>query len=79
MKIEHRVSVAFILAAALASSLSGAAITGTVRGTGGKPFMGAFVIAENTQNKMTINVLSNERGQYYIGNLPGVRLLWNDG
>ena len=41
--------------------------------------MGAFVIAENTQNKMTINVLSNERGQYYIGNLPGVRLLWNDG
>ena len=32
--------------------------------------MGAFVVAENAQNKMTVNVLSNEQGRYQIGNLP---------
>src|SRR5262249_9110731 len=29
-----------------------------------------FVVAENTQTKMTVNVLSNGQGQYRISNLP---------
>ena len=62
--------VRLVCAAALASTISGATITGNVRGAEGKPFMGAFVIAENAQNKMTTNVLSDEQGQYTIGNLP---------
>jgi len=70
MHRANRVLIALVSAAALAASLSGATITGSVRGTDGKPFMGAFVIAENAQNKVTTNVLSDERGQYYIGNLP---------
>lgn len=57
-------------AALLALPAFGATITGTVKGPDGKPFMAAFVIAENAQNKMTVNVLSDEHGRYYIGNLP---------
>jgi len=47
-----------------------ATITGNVTGPDGKPFMGAFVVAENAQNKMTMNVLSDAQGRYHIGNLP---------
>ena len=54
----------------LASSAFAATITGNVTGPDGKPFMGAFVVAENTQNKMTVNVLSDQQGRYHIGNLP---------
>src|SRR3954467_4461574 len=54
----------------LASAASAATITGTVTGPDGKPFMGAFVVAENAQTRMTVNVLSNAQGRYYIGNLP---------
>ena len=32
--------------------------------------MGAFVVAENAQNKMTVNVLSDQLGHYHAGNLP---------
>src|SRR5450631_4085974 len=46
-----------------------ATITGTVKGPGGKPIMAAFVIAENTQNKMTLSVLTDPQGRYHI-NLP---------
>src|SRR5581483_9505793 len=35
----------------------------------GKPFMGAFVVAENKQNKMTVSVLSDAQGRYHIGKL----------
>ena len=56
----------------LASTALGATITGGVTGPDGKPFMGAFVVAENTQNKMTVNVLSDHTGAYRIENLdPG--------
>ena len=54
----------------LASAALAATITGNVQGPDGKPFMGAFVVAENTQNKMTVSVLSNAQGRYHIGNLP---------
>src|SRR5947208_13906888 len=52
-----------------ATALAGS-ITGSVTGPDGKPFMGAFVVAENPQTKMTVNVLSNAQGRYRIGNLP---------
>ncbi len=59
------------LTACLASAAWGASITGSVTGPDGKPFMGAFVVAENTQNKMTVNVLSDQQGHYHIDRLPG--------
>ena len=53
-----------------ASFALGATIAGSVKGPDGAPFMGAFVIAENTQNRMTFNVLSDKQGRYHIDNLP---------
>ena len=70
MRETNRALRAVLYTVALAWSVRGAAITGNVRGADSKPFMGAFVIAENAQNKMTTNVLSDERGRYSIGNLP---------
>ena len=32
--------------------------------------MGIFVVAENSQNKMTVTVLSDAQGRYHINNLP---------
>src|SRR5215471_16568133 len=61
----------FTLTTLLASAASAATITGTVTGPDGKPFMGAFVVAENPQTRMSVSVLSNEQGRYHIGNLPG--------
>src|SRR5262249_798749 len=58
------------LTVSLASIASAGTISGIVTGPDGKPFMGAFVVAENTQNKMTVSVLSNAQGRYHIGNLP---------
>ena len=55
---------------AASSGSQAATITGKVQGPDGTPFMGAFVVAENAQNKMTISVLSNAQGRYHIGNLP---------
>jgi virginiamycin B lyase len=55
---------------ALSSTALGATITGNVLGPDGTPFMGAFVVAENAQNRMTVSVLSNAQGRYVIGNLP---------
>jgi cytochrome c5 len=47
-----------------------ASITGNVKGPDGKPQMGIFVVAENSQNKMTVTVLSDAQGNYHINNLP---------
>lgn len=63
----------FVLAATMVCAVSpafAASITGSVKGTDGKPFMGAFVAAENTANKMTVTVLSDAQGRYHINNLP---------
>src|SRR5690349_5486860 len=57
----------------LGAAASAATVTGTVTGPDGKPFMGAFVVAENTQTKMTVSVLSNAQGRYHIGKLPVAR------
>jgi virginiamycin B lyase len=55
---------------AVAAPALAATITGNVKGPDGKPFMAAFVIAENQQNKMTVSVLSDQQGRYHIANLP---------
>src|SRR5437868_7746107 len=63
--------VAFlVLTISLASPLFGASIAGNVQGPDGKPLMGIFVVAENTQNKMTVTVLSDAQGRYHMNNLP---------
>jgi len=54
----------------LASLTVAGTITGTIKGPDGAPFMGAFVIAENSQNKMTVSVLTDKQGHYQIANLP---------
>jgi virginiamycin B lyase len=48
---------------------SGATITGTIKGTEGAPFQGAFVEAQNTKTRITVIVLSDIHGQYQIPNL----------
>src|SRR5260370_17540042 len=62
--------VSLSLTVCLASSALGATITGSVTGPDGRPFMGAFVVAENAQNKMTVNVLSDQQARYHLGALP---------
>ncbi len=73
MRLADKVLVSLTLTVLLGSSAFAATITGKVQGPDGKPFMGAFVVAENTQNKMTVSVLSDQQGRYHIGNLA-VRL-----
>ena len=70
MRSADKLLVALALVVSLAAPAFGAAITGTVKGPDGKAFMGAFVVAENTQNKMTVTVLSDAQGRYHINNLP---------
>ena len=48
----------------------GATISGTVKGTDGAPFPGAFVEAQNTKTRITVIVLSDTRGRYQIEKLP---------
>jgi hypothetical protein len=69
MRFVHHLIVSVTLAATLAVAF-GASITGNVKGPDGKPFMGAFVAAENTQNKITVTVLTDAKGDYHIKNLP---------
>ena len=52
------------------SVCNGATITGTLKGVEGAPFQGAFVQAQNTKTKITVNVLSDAQGRYRIEKLP---------
>src|SRR5580693_2221411 len=70
MHLVDKVLVTLTLTMSLAAPALAATITGNVQGPDGKPFMGAFVVAENAQNKMTISVLTDAQGRYHIGNLP---------
>ena len=70
MGLAIRILVSLTSMISLAATAFAATITGNVQGPDGKPFMGAFVVAENTQNKMTVSVLSNAQGRYHIGSLP---------
>ncbi len=50
----------------------GGEITGTIKGPDGTAFKGAFVRAQSTKTKITVNVLSDRTGSYRIQNLdPG--------
>src|SRR5580765_400138 len=69
MRFVHHLMVSMTLAATLTAGF-GASITGNVKGPDGKPFAGAFVAAENTQNKMTVTVMTDTKGGYHINNLP---------
>ena len=61
----------FLALTAICSLSSRAAtVSGSVKGPGGDPFMGAFVQAKNQLNNMLYSVLSDERGQYGIERLP---------
>jgi virginiamycin B lyase len=70
MRFADKVLASVALTVCLSSTAYAATIAGNVQGPDGKPFMGAFVVAENTQNKMTVSVLSDAQGRYHIGNLP---------
>jgi len=48
----------------------GATITGSVKGPDGAPFKGAFVQAQNTKTRITVNVLSQKDGKYRFADLP---------
>jgi virginiamycin B lyase len=54
----------------LASVCRSATITGTVKGTDGAPFRGAFVQAQNIKSRITVSVLSDGQGRYRIEQLP---------
>src|SRR5271167_3759236 len=54
----------------LAAFARAATITGTVKGPDGAPFMGAFVQAQDTKTKITVNVLSHKDGKYHFDDLP---------
>jgi virginiamycin B lyase len=49
----------------------GATVTGSVKGPDGAPFKGAFVQAQNTKTRITVNVLSQKDGRYRFDDLPG--------
>jgi len=59
--------IAFIFA--IGTVCQGATITGTVKGTDGAAFRGAFVQAQNTKSKITVAVLSDPQGHYRIEKL----------
>jgi virginiamycin B lyase len=48
----------------------GGTITGTVKGTEGAPFQGAFVEAQNMKSRITVMVLSDSHGRYRFEKLP---------
>jgi len=70
MRLVDKLLFSLTLTVSLTSPAFGATVTGSVKGPDGKPFMGAFVVAENSQNKMTVNVLSDAQGRYHMANLP---------
>src|SRR3954471_4275682 len=70
MRLATKAVISLMATAAFGWPAFAASITGSVPGPDGKPFMGACVVAENPQTKMTVSVLSNQQGRYQIGNLP---------
>src|SRR4051812_44649189 len=70
MRVVGRMLVGVITVCALASPAIAATISGTVKGPDGAPFMGAFVIADNSRTHMSVSVLSDEQGKYRIPDLP---------
>src|SRR5262245_56964029 len=69
MRFVYQLMATVVLTGSLVAAF-GASITGSVKGPDGKPFMAAFVAAENTKNQITVTVLSDTNGRYHINNLP---------
>ena len=66
-----RAALAFASVLAISGSAAMAAtVSGTVKGPDGTVFKGAFVEAQNTQNRVTYNTLSHADGAYKLLNLP---------
>ena len=66
----QKYSAVLVAAICLAALAHGATISGTVKGPDGVPFKGAFVSAQNTKTKITVNVLSHRDGAYRVDDLP---------
>ncbi len=68
---SHLKLFALLSAIVLLGTISqSATITGTVKGVDGAPYQGAFVQAQNTKTKITVNVLSDTQGHYRVEQLP---------
>src|ERR1043166_9081244 len=50
--------------------LDGTAISGTVKGSAGAPYRGAFVRVRNVKTTMTFSALSDSEGRYRVPNVP---------
>jgi len=70
MRSQIRLLALISLVVMLGSVCYSATVTGTVKGVDGGPFRGAFVQAQNTKTKITVNVLSDAQGRYRIEQLP---------
>jgi len=61
----------FAVVVVLSGSFACAAtVSGTVKGPEGAPFKGAFVVAQNSKNRISVTVLSDKNGRYRIPDLP---------
>src|SRR6266851_6715234 len=64
-------SASLVLLVLLVVSMTyGASVSGTVKGPDGRPFKGAFVVAQEMDSRIATNVLSDKEGHYRIENLP---------
>src|SRR5580704_6635139 len=70
MNLLGKIAALICLIVFLTSASYGATVTGTVNGVDGSPFQGAFVEAQNAKTKITVIVLSDNRGRYKIPDLP---------
>ncbi len=70
MRLQLRFLALAGAALLLGSICQSATITGTVKGVDGAPFQGAFVQAQNTKTRITVNVLSDSQGRYHVEQLP---------
>ncbi len=69
MRLKSKCLASLSILACLTAGARAGSIEGLVTGPDGKPYLGAFVVARNTQNKMTTSVLSDAQGRYHIGGL----------
>lgn len=70
MRSAARFCVVLASALFLGGAAYAASISGVVKGPDGAPFMGAFVEAQNSQTRITTNVLTDRQGHYRMENLP---------
>src|SRR5258708_21084236 len=68
--LRIRKILGLVIAISFISSIAfGATITGNVHGPDGAPFRAAFVQARNAKTRVTVIVLSDNRGRYHVENL----------